>query len=238
MFGVTKILKKVFAPDYNFKHLIKLPKNKGGLKKKKARLKGKRIDYELTSFVKTLNGQIQEDCKFCEETDTIIKKCNEKNIQLLKSQVYTLSLHHKLCTFIDLVGINTITQKIQLIEVKYGSHYRKCCTLNGFLKFQATPISNCLLHQHQIQILLSQFLYNLQHHVTTDCHLVYVNGTEIDWIVHNQFDAKLLPEALQCIQNLNHKKKKKNNHSKWFLELRHTRLSKSYIYCEYYSYLS
>lgn len=205
MIGLTKLIKKVFVPDYKFKNLEKVAKNPGGLKKRAACRQGKLIDKQLTQTVSKIPNTI-----LCKQTTLVLNKLKELNFTLTKSQVYVVNESLKLCTFIDLVALDETTQQEVIIEIKSGCHYRLCSTKNGFMKFQKEPTTNCLQNQHQLQALFGKYLYDKQFKTTTTCCLIYVNETQCDYIPLSQFHVEISNEAIETIRNLNHKKRKKD----------------------------
>ena len=143
MFGVTKVIKKTFAPQFAFKKLRKIPRNVGGLRKSAACRRGKRIEKELSDFA--ANGGTNM-LKYCQETQLVIAKLDELHLQLLETQVYVANQSLNMCTFIDLLTFNSATQTFVIVEIKRGCHYRRCSTKNGTLRFHAPDVTDCLLN--------------------------------------------------------------------------------------------
>lgn len=203
MIGVTKIIKRVFVPGFKFKELQRMPRNVGGLKKRAARKRGQKVDDELGQFAK---GQIKT---FCQETQLIVQKLTEMNIELKSSQVYVSN--DDMCAFIDLVGFDTVNKRDVVLEIKRGFNYRECCTKNGLMKFQqSSDVTDCLRNQHEMQALLGHYLYNQP---DATCGLVYVDEKSCEFIAKQDFRTSITPEALEAIHQFAKKKQNKRKRS-------------------------
>ncbi len=205
MLGITKLIRKTFAPHFKFKNLQKVPRNVGGLKKKAACRRGKLLDRQLSDFA--LNGA---KASFCKETKLVIEKLEELNLEISKTQHYVSNSELKMCTFIDLVAFKKDSHMPVIIEVKRGCHYKHCSTLNGVLRFHDSTVNDSLLHQHQLQALLGKLLYEKQNpEVSCDCYLLYVDENTCEHIQQNSFNVQICAEALNAIKNVKITKKRK-----------------------------
>lgn len=207
MIGVTKIIKKVFVPHFKFRNLLKKPQNVGGLKKRAACKLGKLVDEQLFQISK---GKLQEDQQI-PETTALLQHLTNLDLSIFQSQVYVSCPKLHLCAYIDLILKNNTTQELIVAEIKTGCHYRLCCTKDGFIKYQEKDITDCMLHQHQLQALLGKTLFESQSKTPISSCLIYVNKTEIIQFNEKDFAVTLTPEAFESIQMLISKKRKRKS---------------------------
>jgi hypothetical protein len=204
MWGITKVIKRAFAPHFKFKNLQHVPRNKGGLKKRAARRRGKQIDAELEQYVLTQTTPKRT----CKETHLVLAKLDEMGLKLTNAQLYVANEGLNMCAFIDLVALRTETNTPVVIEIKRGCHYKLCSTLNGSLKFHEPHVTDCLQNQHQMQALLGKMLYE-KNHGKCECCLIYVDESNCEFIPESQFVVSVSAEALQTIAKMKKTKKRK-----------------------------
>ncbi len=183
--GVHKTIKCLFAPCYDFKKLTNKPQNTGGLKLKLAKRRGKLIDKQLSSI---------KPCKPIQEVLILKNKFIELGLEIIHSQYVVANEETRLATPIDLIVKHKETDQIYLVEIKYGCHYRSCFV--GDLKFQTKSINDCLLHQHQLQILIGRWLYNKSN---IGVLLIYLDSDQINIYTEDQFEAKLTSEGIKAL---------------------------------------
>lgn len=194
MVGVTKRIRKVFAPTWQFKRLT-IPKHVGGMKKSAAKRRGKRIDREMDAITK--DTPIKRTCR---ETKALLKFFESRNVTLCHSQ-YKVSLK-LLSTFLDLVVIDP-DGKLYVVEIKRGCHYRHID--NGHLNHH-TNVTNCLLHQHQLQAMIGRWLYETQEQVkNVGCILIYVENDDIEVYDEDQFVVELNESAKLAVLDIRKK---------------------------------
>jgi len=180
MSGITKLIPKVFAPTWRFKDLKWKPKNIGGLKKRAAKKRGNRIDSEL-------NGEVLFE-KTCPETKLIYKVLHDMKLDIVATQMYVKQ--GSLKTFLDMVVRHQETGQQYIIEIKRGCEYRRCGTQDGILRFQNKTLNDCLLHQHQMQVLIGRWLFGDENR--TGVLLIYVNETRVEVLQEYEFEVELL----------------------------------------------
>jgi hypothetical protein len=174
--GITKLIRKVFAPTWRYKALKNKPRNVGGLKKRAACRRGKRIDRELAGNVRG---------KALPETQRIQNWLHANDYKILNTQV--LAKKHGLLTYLDLLVSDPQGRRI-IIEVKRGCKYKACS--NGSLLYQREPgLPNCLFFQHQLQVLISRWLFDETAHVA----LIYVDDESLEVYYEDDFCAALTP---------------------------------------------
>ena len=184
--GITKLINSVFAPSWKYKLLKNIPKNVGGLKKRAAKNRGKKIDSELIAF--HISNKITN--KMTLETKLILETFKKMNLIILDTQV--MAKNNNLKTFIDLIVQDTLTLKKYVVEIKRGCAYRECTTKNGILLHQnKSTISNCLLHQHQLQALIGRWLLKSQSESDYGLFLIYVDEQDILVYDETMFVANL-----------------------------------------------
>ncbi len=182
--GVHKTIKCLFAPNFNYKNLKHKPLNKGGLPLRAAKRRGKLIDKQLLHTSKRPVSEVK----------TLLTKFKELNLEIIHKQYTVANEQTRLATPIDLIVKHKTTNKIYLVEIKYGCHYRNCFI--GDLKYQDKKTNDCLLHQHQLQILIGRWLYGQEN---IGVLLIYLDGTDVLVYEEDQFEAKLLPEGIAAL---------------------------------------
>jgi hypothetical protein len=175
--GITKLIPRVFAPSYRFKSL-KVPRNPGGLKKRAAKRRGKRLDAELASDQQT---------RTCAETKLIRTTLDSLQLDIVETQ--KMVQHQQLKTFLDLVVKHRITNKSFVVEIKRGCHYRRCATPTGKLLHQTSVLSDCLLYHHQLQALIGRWI--AQQEVNWGVILIYVDQEKVEIFKDAEFEARL-----------------------------------------------
>jgi hypothetical protein len=209
--GITKLIPQVFCPGFKFKHLVHKPQNPGGLKKRAAKRRGNRLDNELSDNRRL--SQFEDDCvisnniiiKECKETKLIRKTLEEMNLEIEDTQVFAQEENVK--TFLDLIVKHKETGKKYVVELKRGCEYRRCGTKNGKLLFQTTlTLSDALLYQHQLQVLIGRWLYKHEHDYGV--LLIYVNETKVEVLEESDMEAKLLESGKLALLKAANKKQK------------------------------
>jgi hypothetical protein len=205
--GITKLIPQVFCPGFKFKHLLHKPQNPGGLKKRAAKRRGNRLDNELSNNI----------IKGCKETQLIRKTLDGMNLEIEETQV--LAQQENIKTFLDLIVKHKETGKKYVVELKRGCEYRRCSTKNGKLLFQnptsysktsasspTLPLSDALLYQHQLQVLIGRWLYKHDHDYGV--LLIYVNETKVELFEESDMEAKLLDSGKLALLKAANKKQK------------------------------
>jgi hypothetical protein len=119
------------------------------------------------------------------ETKLIVAYLSRHHLRPLATQLPVGCPIDRLGTCIDLVCSHTITNEIVLIEIKRGCNYRDCTTghlLHTILDLNGQKVNDCLLHQHMLQLLLSELLFMRTFPLETRphrCLLLYVDHTEV-----------------------------------------------------------
>lgn len=152
--GVTTVIKKLFASSYTYQKLTMKHMCSRGLRQKQAKRRGQLIDTVVGKWV---NGH-RIKCRTQEPT-ALIHYFERNHWKPVSSQLVVAYPTARLATKIDVVLYDTVHDTLLIVEVKSGYHYRKCSTLNGTLKFVRPIVSNCPLHQHQLQALLGKWLF-------------------------------------------------------------------------------
>lgn len=180
MVGITKLIRKLFAPQWRYRAL-RVAKNPGGLKKAAAKRRGKRVDRELL-----LCAQGAEPKRACPETRAVLKLFAAEGYRIVGAQ-HKVQLG-RLTTFLDLV-VSDAEGRLFVVEIKRGCHYRN--ESNGLLRFhESTP--NSLLCQHQLQCAIGRWMYEQQHSATgVGCLLIYVQDSDIDVYDEEEFEVHL-----------------------------------------------
>lgn len=201
MVGITEVIKKKFAPTYKYKKLISVPKNPGGLKKRAAQRRGKRLDLEIFNISK---DKLQR--KPCAETKNLLNKLKEMDLEIVESQKY-VALNH-LNTYIDLI-VKDKSNKLYICEIKRGCHYRLCSTKDGKLKYQSKNLSDCPLYQHQMQTLIGRWLYQTSQKTSEPIGvlLFYIDESNIEVFTEEQFMATLTQEGCQVLMDMSNNQK-------------------------------
>jgi len=199
--GITNLIPKVFAPSWKFKKLKQIPRNTGGLKKRAAKIRGKRLDKELKNNV-TKN--------ICPETKNVRILLDSMELDIEATQV--LAQRKDLKTFLDMIVIHRETHKKFIVELKRGCKYRRCATSDGKLLHQTSNLTDCLLYQHQLQTLIGRWLAG--HEYDYGVLLIYVNEEEIEMFQECDFVAELSELGKQSLLQYACKKQKRKKISK------------------------
>ncbi len=200
--GITKLIPRVFAPSWNFKKLKRKPRNIGGLKKRAAKARGNRIDQELKNDVNESDS--------CIETKLIRNMLDERCLDIDKCQVLVTKKNLK--TFLDMVVTHRETRQKFILEIKRGCIYRSCATVDGKLRFQTKDLNDCLLRQHELQVLIGRWMY--QHEHDHGVLLLYVNESSVEVIEETHFEAELTPMGKQALLQYALKKQKRKEYSR------------------------
>jgi hypothetical protein len=152
--GVTTVIRTHFAPTTGrYNHLITSQRRIKGMQR------GIRVDLELSRFVQT--GYVPPQS--LPETQHVIQYMRTHKLTPVHAQLPVAYEPLRLATCLDLVclgedGSHTI------VEIKCGYRYRECSSgtlLTSVIgKNPTVPVVDSPLHQHQLQTLLGQWLFD------------------------------------------------------------------------------
>jgi hypothetical protein len=172
--GVTKVIKKIFAPSYRYTKLRRsgTTPRATGLPFRKARRRGKLVDTTLDKWVKGLKTR----CRILEPL-ALIKLFESRHWSPVASQLVVAWREGRIATMIDLVLHDDLTDRILLVEIKSGCEYRNQSTGSRLKNMGSCTVTDAPLHQHQLQILLGKDLFHRTYPKCTkpvDSILIYV----------------------------------------------------------------
>jgi hypothetical protein len=159
---VTKVISQVFFPAYQVRNLRgpTVP-NKGGLRLRRARIRGKLVDRQLAQVAgdKLL---VAPPPKACEETTSILVFLREHGYYIEHAQYAVGYAPWRLATDIDLV-LRPVTGEDHriVVEVKCGCLYRRHIVPNTTSQGLQKPVAVSPLHVHQLQAILGKRLLEL-----------------------------------------------------------------------------
>ena len=169
--GLSKVVRKVFAPNYKFSRLRGRPRAVSSLTFRAARRRGLCVDRALGRWA---DGSAVRTSRLV-EVKTLLALFAARQYRPLSSQTLVSWPAARLGTKLDLVLLDTTTNRTVVVEVKTGCHYRHCAvaTLIG-----TKDVSDCALHQHQLQAQMGAWMFcrGWQQAVTADAMLVYVDA--------------------------------------------------------------
>ncbi len=194
--GIHKTIQNVFAPSFHFERLLDKPKNVGGLSFKAAKKKGKQIDRELNNN--------HSSTKKCSEVKSLLAELQKREFEIVGTQVTVSDESTRLATLIDMIVIQTKTNRKFIVEIKYSCLYRYCSTFQGSLKFQDSFLNDCLFHQHQLQALIGRWLYQQTFPKESDLGalLIYINtDSTIEIFDEDYFAVRMTSNTIQALRD-------------------------------------
>lgn len=199
--GVTRTIRRLFVPDYQFRKLKRV-RGSTGLPKRKAKRRGHAIDRTLEQWS---NGQSIGRCRI-KEPRALISAFTELGWKPIGSQVVVAWPAARIATRLDLVLFDAERHKVIVVEIKSGCLYRR--ESHARMRHVRPPVSNAPINQHQLQTLLGRelFIRTYPHwdtsdvdcvlvYVTPDCSVEMVHGNEFDVTYDTRLDALLLNTA-------------------------------------------
>ena len=194
--GTTKVIKQIFCPHFHASRMRNRPKNIGGLNYKQARNRGKAVDRGLSRWVCG-----QTPVSSLTEVKELIKwfQLNHPSWKPVQTQYVVACPIERLATQVDILMYCTILKRFIIVEVKTGCLARRCTTLPPNTIVGSADVSHTLLHQHQLQTLISKHLFEHTHpeHIGAKMLLIYVTEKGmIEAIDQSQFFAQSLPDNL------------------------------------------
>ena len=191
MRGLTKILPRMFAPRYRWQKVRRSAAYCSGPRRRRcARSHGTKVDQSLRRWVDADPAKLQPDAAL------LVQEFEQRGWVPLASQLPVWKSSWKLWTKVDLVLQDSRTDEILSVEVKTGCRYRH---LGVHVLRHVTPqVSDCLLHQHQLQSLLACDMLRETYPRASPCSavLVYVDGTTVD--VYRQEQFSVCPDAARA----------------------------------------
>jgi hypothetical protein len=187
--GVTTVIQKLFASSYRYGKLQQRHKCQRGLHRRRAVRRGHIVDKVLCRWV---NGQHLR-CRVV-EPKALINQFELLRWKPVASQLVVAWSNARIATKIDLVLYDENQQKLLIVEIKSGCHYRRCSTKNGTLNFIRPVVSDAPIHQHQLQALLGKELFLQTYPQWRDrlieSVLVYVSATsDVELITEEEFEV-------------------------------------------------
>ena len=221
--GVTRVITKVFFPAYKVQNLRgPTYTNKGGLRLRQARVRGKLLDRQLAKVVGD-RLLLAPPPRACEETKQIIAFIRTHGYYIEHAQYAVGYAPWRLATDIDLILRPVVGDSHRIVvEVKRGCLYRRQIVPNATSQCLETVVNVSPLHVHQLQALIGKRLLELCD--TTAVHiagvwLLYVDLLHgVERIEEKDFGvqwSKRSEQALQATAGHPAKKKKgKRLHAK------------------------
>lgn len=190
--GVTKVIKRWFAPKFRFRNIKNRPTTVGGLPFRQARRRGKLLDRQMVAYAKSKNIPL----KACEETRRLIDYLSEQRLTVVSAQQVVGWSQARLGTCIDLVCTNHLQEYI-IVELKRGCAYRKCHTGERLAFVQAE--NDSLFNQHQIQLLISKILFQKTFNIDAKLLLLYIDNEQVLPYDESTFTVKWTESASQIL---------------------------------------
>ena len=197
--GVTKVVKKVFAPGFRFKKL-KRGQYVPGLPKRQAIRRGHAIDRVLHQWASGLSiGRSR-----IREPKTVIQTFEALGWVPVQSQLTVAWPEARIATKIDLVLYDPENNKVIVVEMKSGCGYRR--NSHGTLRHIVPKVSNAPLHSHQLQAAIGKELlartYSEWARGDIECVLVYVSpDCEVEMIRESDFTVVYTPTIETILLN-------------------------------------
>jgi len=181
--GVTKIIRRIFASNYRFKQLNRT--TFGSMSRRVSKRFGTRVDTAIDHWVRGLRVKEQH-------VRSMVKQLEQWSWRPVTSQLVVARPLWRLATRIDLIVLDTLHDVLLLIEVKTGCPYRH--ESNGkMMRFIRPQIYNSMLHQHQLQAVLSAALFSYTYPNCTyavEPALLYMNHDgSLDLFRESQFQV-------------------------------------------------
>ena len=203
--GITKVITTVFFPTYNVRKLRgSTISNKGGLRRRQAKIRGKLVDKQLAK----LTGDkmlLRPPPRACEETKQIMTFVRERGYYIEHAQYTVGYAPWRLATDIDLVLRKVSDDHSRIVvEVKRGCLYRRHTVPHATSQHLEKVVSVSPLHVHQLQAVIGKRLLELCDTTVeiAGAWLLYVDlihGVEL--IEETEFDVqwtKLSEHALEA----------------------------------------
>jgi hypothetical protein len=198
--GVTKVIKNVFVPGYKYQNIRGRHKCTRGLVKRKSLRRGHLVDTVLQEWA---NGKPLR-CRI-KEPKAVVSYFNQCGWVPISSQLVVAWPEARIATKLDLVLHDPILDKVIVVEIKTGCHYRRCSTSTGTIKHMGpTAISDAPLHQHQLQALIGKQLllktYALDQIQSVEALLLYVSvDGEVEVFREPDFQVKYSDKIDQAL---------------------------------------
>jgi hypothetical protein len=168
--GITKVIKKVFAPSYTYAKLKCKPLNIGGFKFGVARRRGKALDKALSSTSRL------------PEAVAIKQALLARGWTTIHTQLPVAMPLYRIGTCIDMLCQDSQGHYI-VIETKLGCKYRDATTGN-YMKHCLTPdnkpVKETTRHMHELQCLLGRDMFIETYSLPAFCALVYVDADQVN----------------------------------------------------------
>jgi len=146
--GLTKVIKQVFSARYSYRAVVR---NDAARHTHGSSIKyGKAVDRELTRWVRF--GEVPNKT----HAGKIVEYFEANDLVAVGAQYTVAWPDARLATQLDLVLRDERTQRLVVVEIKTGSVNRHIGTGKDLVGHPG--VSNCLLHQHQLQVALGRFL--------------------------------------------------------------------------------
>lgn len=190
--GLTYVLPRVFFPKLAFKRLAKRPPNVGGLSKRRACARGRKVDSDLARLVTKTSLERNSTL----EARVIFAFLRKMHARVVGAQLRVASPLWDVVTYVDLVVLLEKTQEHVVVEVKRGCGYRDCSVPHAFSQHLEPALPVKPRHLHELQALVGARLWEMQEQkVARDVWLLYVNETELEFTSRAQFGATWSPNA-------------------------------------------
>jgi len=189
--GVTTTIRKLFAPCFKFNALRARPKG-GGVTRSQARKKGHLIDHEIGLYI----NNVHSTDMFCKETKYLIDYISTHGLTPLWSQKVVGWMEARIATCIDLICRDTSNTYV-IVELKYGCAYRECST--GKLLRHVIAHDDSLLHQHQLQLLLTRVLFEKTYGFRPLMLLLYTDTEGVVPYTENTFGVQWTDKASEIL---------------------------------------
>tara|TARA_B110000046_G_C12995362_1_gene399796 strand:+ start:751 stop:1431 length:681 start_codon:yes stop_codon:yes gene_type:complete len=199
--GVTRIIRRLFVPDYRFGKLKRL-RPSSGLPKRQAKRRGHGIDRALMQWSA---GQSIGRCRI-QEPRALITAFTDHGWVPAGAQVVVAWPAARIATRLDLVLYDSARHKVIVVEIKSGCLYRR--ESHARMRHVRPVVSNAPLHQHQLQTVLGRelFLRTYTHwdpgdvecllvYVTPDCTVEMIHGRDFAVTYGSHVETLLLNTA-------------------------------------------
>lgn len=182
--GITKILKRYFYPKYSWKKATNGPlitnftkedtkqqqRPKRGKKRRRRHgaINGKIVDRQVIC-ANVLRGDLPETKQFK-------AYLRDHNLVVITNQFPVCNEELNLCTCVDVLAFHPVSKKYFLLELKTGYRENRF-RHTGFMKPPYQTLTDCPLHQHYLQLLLSSLLFKHNFPCKNyECRLIYASS--------------------------------------------------------------
>lgn len=194
--GVTKVIQNLFAPSYRYKSLkgSRIP-NKGGLKWKDAKRRGKLIDTQMGKY--HIRNTIPP--RACTEVKTIISWISSHEYIIVATQQPVGKSQWRIATEIDLLLWDCKKQTFVIVELKSGCGYREQHT--GIPMQHGVIGTDSKRSQHELQCILMGMLWDTYFdNLPKELMLLYVNPKgDLLCIPETDFQISVQPQVIEDI---------------------------------------